>query len=69
MIYDIGCEFCGNQKVKLIEQDRPGNWNLCEKCSIKFEKDQENPIQYDYSGVSTLHDPVFYYEMEDDSLI
>ena len=56
MIYDIGCEFCGNKTAKLKEQDCPEGWMLCSKCSIRYEEGEEEKVLYTY-------------DMEDDSLI
>ena len=40
IIYDRGCEFCGNQKTRLREHP-PEEWMLCDQCSIRHEEGQE----------------------------
>jgi len=48
MIYDIGCELCGNKTAKLKEQDCPEGWMLCSKCSIRYEEGEDEKVLYTY---------------------
>jgi hypothetical protein len=63
MIFDIGCELCGNNTAQLKEQDCPEGWMLCSNCSIKYEEGEGE-------GEGEGEEKVLYtYDMENDSLI